>query len=596
MCSVKQVQNILASMQPHHVLLVLTVLITAHRAYAGARHALPSDPIEVTVNPPTPPQTPATALSSEQTVTSPLSSSRPVTTIFATSSLAVTTEDIVTTAEPTNTTEDLTTHHDDSSPALSPTSAAVQTTTPPIVSTNCSSSSLSPASPDEEKQLVVTFPPSAVGHSANCTWILPALDNNTSNVFSFHTTYDPPACNGTQPKDYLGLYDVFQNLPIRLLIADSCSGPGWKSADTAGYPTTIQYLSANVTSTTVVLGTYSSSSRPKQMCGNGSQPFVANSTASVFTFPGDGLRIPNLVECTWIFRAPDPQGVINVQISNHNSDIQKVWCSNNLSNKRLSVWDTSYSEAGNYISMDLCPDPVNVTYQSFGNQLSIVLSLVSYGGAAPLSIQYSSMGPEVHCPVQSPREITVARNPLGNSNFIMGMNRVGDHGQPQTCTWKLVAPDGMVIRFNHLYSKDYNSSAGSDTLQFDSGDTISMRDTDTFPVWSDNSTSLVQFHTHPGSRGKRFVIGYMAVPKDQCQGHPVWLDTPWEERKVAVPGMYPNDTSGNSDCRWIFRTNGTGIEYHVFNFLIHVSIIWMYVTSRVHPAGPPPVLFAWQIF
>ena len=514
MCSGKQVQNILASMQPHHVLLVLTLLTTAHRTCSGVSHTGPSVPL-------------------------------------------------------------------------------LQTTTPLNVSTNCSYNStlLSPASLDEKKQLVVTFPPSAVGHKTNCTWILPALDNNTSNVFSFHTKYDQSACNGTKPRDYLGLYDVYQNLGIWMLVADSCSGPGWRSADTAGYPTTIQYSSANVTSTTVVLGTYSSSSRPKQMCGNGSQPFVANSTASVFTFPGDGLRIPNLDECTWIFRAPDPQGVINVQISNHNSDIQKVWCSNNLSKKRLRVEDTSYSEAGNYISMDLCPDPVNVTYQSFGNQLSIILSLVSYGGAAPLSIQYSSMGPEVHCPVQSPRVITVPRKPLGTSNFIMGMNRVGDHGQPQTCTWKLVAPDGMVIRFNHLYSKDYNSSSSGDTVQIDNGATLALGDTHTFPVWSESSTSLVQFHTHSGGRGKRFVIGYEAVPKGQCQGHPVWLDTPLEERKVAVPGMYPNDTSGETDCRWIFQTNWTSKEYPMFYFLM----VWMYVTNRVPPVDTASILLAWQV-
>ena len=480
-------------MQPHHVLLVLTLLTTAQKTCVGVSHALPSDPIEVTVNPPTPPQTPATASSSGETVTAPLSSSRPV----SMSSAAVTTEDDVTTAELT-TSNHLMTHHDNTSPPPTPTAMAMQTTTPISVSTNCSQTALylSPASPDEEKQLVVTFPPSAVGHSANCTWILPALDNNTSNVFSFHTTYDLTVCNGTQPSDYVALYNVPHIINYRLLIADSCSGPGWKSTDLWGSSTVIQFLSDNVTSTTIALGTYSSSTRPSQMCRAGSGPFVAESGPSVFTYPGDGLRIPSLAQCTWTFRAADPQGVVSVQISNHNSDVQKVWCHLRPGSK-LYMSDKSYPEVGNYIHVNLCPEALNMTYQSFGSRLIVNLAAFGSGGAAPLSIQYSSMGPEVHCPVQSPRVIAVGSNSPAPSNFIMGMNRVGDHGQPQTCTWKLVAPDGMVIRFNHLYSKDYNSSAGGDTLQFDSGAILALGDTHTFPVWSESSTSLVQFHTHP---------------------------------------------------------------------------------------------------
>ena len=411
-----------------------------------------------------------------------------------------------------------------------------------------------------------------MGHSANCTWSLPALDNNTSNVFSFHTTYDQTACNGTQPRDYLALYDVSLTMGTRLLIADSCSGPGWKSADGWGMLTTIQYLSDSVATTTIVLGTYSSSSRPSQMCY---RPFVTENGPSVFTYPGDGLRIPSLAQCTWTFKAADPQGVVSVQISNHDSDIQKVWCNNRLTYKTLLVDDTSYSEVGNHIYVDLCPKALNMTYQSFGSRLIVQLTPVGWGGAAPLSIQYSSMGPEVHCPVQSPRVIAVARKPLGNSNFIMGMNRVGDHGQPQTCTWKLVAPDGMVIRFNHLYSKDYNSSSSGDTVQIDSGLTLAMRGAHSFPVWSETATSLVQFHTHPGSRGKRFVLEYLAVPKGQCQGHPVFINTSADVRMAQLPPMFHNDTSDNSDCRWIFRTNSTGME-DIFGFVvvIVVVVIW----------------------
>ena len=150
----------------------------------------------------------------------------------------------------------VTTSHDHTSPSPSSTTTAMQTTNPLSVTHSCSQSwlRLSPASSDEEKQLVVIFPPSAVGHSANCTWILPVLDSSTSNVFSFHTTYNQTVCSRIRPSHYLAIYDTFPQRGV--FIADSCSGPGWKCTGSSGFNTTIQYTSSNITSTTVVLGSY----------------------------------------------------------------------------------------------------------------------------------------------------------------------------------------------------------------------------------------------------------------------------------------------------------------------------------------------------
>ena len=269
--------------------------------------------------------------------------------------------------------------------------------------------------------------------------------------------------------------------------------------------------------------------------------------------------MPNFPVCEWAINASDPQGVVNVRISNQKSKIQTVWCNqtNRFEKRRVDVHDTEYPELYNSFSVDLCPDEVDVTYQSLGNMLSLRVFASFYGGAAPLSIQFSSSGPEAHCPVDSSRVIVVQKILAGDRRYFLGMNRVTDHGQPQTCTWKLVAPDGMVIMVYHVYSMDYNSSFSDDTLQFDDRVGLTMRDNSRFPMWSENSTSLVRFHAHPGSYGKRFGVSYAAVPKGQCQGHPVIVDTSFEPRNLSVPRM-DFDMDGKRDCRWLFRTSRTG--------------------------------------
>ena len=159
--------------------------------------------------------------------------------------------------------------------------------------------------------------------------------------------------------------------------------------------------------------------------------------------------------------------------------------------------------------------------------------------------------------MDSPRVIVLQRGQ--DARYLLGINMVSDHGQPQTCTWKLVAPDGMVIQFIVTLPVDYRSSSSEDTLQFDDGVNMTVQDIQGLTKWSKNSTCLVRFHANPGSYGKLFVVSYLAVPKKECQGHPVVLDTSFQVGNITVAAA-PFFSRDTWDCRWLFKTNWTGTK------------------------------------
>ena len=73
--------------------------------------------------------------------------------------------------------------------------------------------------------------------------------------------------------------------------------------------------------------------------------------------------------------------------------------------------------------------------------------------------------------------------------------------------------------------------------------------------WSESQTTDFVYQPTPNSNGSHFVLVYTAVPKNQCQGHPIPLSASEHAQNISCDGLPLNDTSGNNDCRWLLTTS-----------------------------------------
>ncbi|XP_070197606.1 mucin-22-like isoform X2 [Littorina saxatilis] len=442
---------------------------------------------------------------------------------------------------------------------------AVTTTESPIIEqnvtyvvTSCSRDVILPPAHNRSfpTTLVLEFSEAELGTSVTCSWRIPAPAQDSSHVFDLHRTYSATSCKTSYPSDVVQvLYEdsLFGQLPI----ADSCTvSPGWKVTGVNGWETLVKFTSTNLTETNITVGRYSSLAWSQSLCNNGSEDISMNDSSwGSVEFPGQGLLLPPLIECTWSFKSLHDNGEVGLAISPSLNDSTQY--SNCGSTSLMQVVDDGVYTT-NSVTFSPCHIPKNFHYTSFGRSASVTV-MTGGGGMPGFAVSFRDVPISDLCPTSS--------LPLSaltdQTRYFKGVNLISGSETQRECSWTISAPSpGMVVKLVQMFTDDYHQKLecrSNDTATRADGQTLSMCDNEMFPYWSQNQTTTFRFKATKGSEGSRVVVEYTAVPTGECQGHPIVLSASSHAQNVTARGLPAESTSGNYDCRWLLRTNNSDL-------------------------------------
>lgn len=267
--------------------------------------------------------------------------------------------------------------------------------------------------------------------------------------------------------------------------------------------------------------------------------------------PGDSStllsRFPDNAVCRWEFRSPD-EGMVNLQLRTLGSD--------SSSSQKCGGGDhfvvSDMNNTSGPIIVPLCKNPgVNFDYISTTGSVRVNMVSDSSGGAyQSFYFKYWSIPSCPYAPLTFNAYFREKYRFKGSSFSDQGA------GQVQQCRWRITTRTNIVIKLYQLEAQEFqpNCDDNKDYLLVNT-QKVSICNSSVFPVWSEDKTMDIIFHTRTELLRRSFLLRFTAVLKSPCQGHP--------QRRTVVGSKYGGefvtlmpiplgDIRNGLVCQWIF--------------------------------------------
>ncbi|XP_076445593.1 uncharacterized protein LOC143283294 [Babylonia areolata] len=284
-------------------------------------------------------------------------------------------------------------------------------------------------------------------------------------------------------------------------------------------------------------------------------------------------RFPDNMVCKWEFRSPD-EGVVNLEL-------KTSWYDSDSSHEcrggdHFVVMDGNVNSTAGPTIIPLCKDPgVHFTHSSTTG--SILVNLVSDSSGGAYQSFYFKYWSVQSCPsILMPMLARVGEKYRfkGSSFSLQGA------GQEQRCQWRIYTGRIRVIKLYQLEAAQFQQDCDeSKDYLLVNGHKVSICNGNAFPVWSENTTMYIAFHSNTEQVRRSFLLHFTAVYKSACQGFPVRktvVGSKYVADRVVMKSIPLGDIENGLVCQWIFTAKDKG------NGII-VSVDWAEDSSRGVP-------------